>query len=304
MSQVTRWDLQLQQLEKAIVEMMSAASNAPDPMASRSIVQERDQVDQALASIAIENDKVFQYSRKVPKTNRANAALVYWAKQLGVKIKAIASEYVALQNRKMWLRLLQARFSGTARGDSLDLEAKHLVDLAIRKKQFDELEQNLRKDLEAVARERESLKAEYDARGAADENWSASGSFQSRLGVNFSHARDNPSVRALSDCLRVVSLPNVSPDDETQLRILDQDLRRKSGRLAEQCRDLATAMAKGQVPDHKIGKNQLDTTIDQVAALRDAVVRKFASIRARPVRPARPKLMQNNQKTARTEPHP
>jgi hypothetical protein len=304
MSQVTRWDLQLQQLEKAIVEMMSVASNAPDPMASRSIVQERDQVDQALASIAIENDKVFQYSRKVPKTNRANAALVYWAKQLGVKIKAIASEYVALQNRKMWLRLLQARFSGTARGDSLDLEAKHLVDLAIRKKQFDELEQNLRKDLEAVARERENLKAEYDARGAADENWSASGSFQSRLGVNFSHARDNPSVRALSDCLRVASLPNVSPDDETQLRILDQDLRRKSGRLAEQCRDLATAMAKGQVSDHKIGKNQLDTAIDQVAALRDTVVRKFASIRTRPVRPARPKLMQNTQKTARTEPHP
>jgi hypothetical protein len=102
----------------------------------------------------------------------------------------------------------------------------------------------------------------------------------------------------------VASLPNVSPDDETQLRILDQDLRRKSGRLAEQCRDLATAMAKGGIPDHKIGKNQLDTTIDQVAALRDTVVRKFASIRARPARPARPKLMQNTQKTAKTEPHP
>lgn len=210
MSQVTRWDLQLQQLEKAIVEMMSAASNAPDPMASRSIVQERDQVDQALASIAIDNDKVFHYSRKVPKTNRANGALVYWAKQLGVKIKAISSEYVALQNRKMWLRLLQTRFSGTARGAA----------------------------------------------------------------------------------------------DETQLRILDQDLRRKSGRRAEQCRDLATAMAKGQVSDHKIGKNHLDTAIDQVAALRDTVVRKFASVRARPIRPARPKLMQNTQKTARTEPHP
>lgn len=304
MSQVSRWDMQLQQLEKAITDMMTVAANAPDPMASRTIVQERDDVDQSLARIAIEADKIYQYSRKVSKTYRANAALVYWAKQLGVKAKSVASEYVGLQNRKMWLRLLQARFSGTARGDSLDLEAKHLVDLAIRKRQFEELEANIRGDLDAVAREREALKLEYDARGAADENWSASGSLQSRLGVNFAHARENPSLRALSDCLRVFSVPNICPDDERFLRSLDQDLRRKSGRLAEQCKDLATAMAHGTLCDDKLGTAHFSHTIDQVATLRDTVVRKFSSLRGRPTRPSRPKVVQNTEKTDKTAPHP
>lgn len=304
MSQVTRWDQQLLQLEKSIVEMMTVASNAPDPMASRNIVQDRDAVDQALAKITIEADKIYHHSRRVAKSNRANAALVYWAKQVGVKVKAIASEYVGLQNRKMWLRLLQARFSGTARGDSLDLEAKHLVDLAIRKRQFEELEKNLQNDLVAVARERELLKSEYEARSTADENWSASGSFQSRLGVNFSHARDNPSVKALSDCLRVFSVPSIFPEDERFLRSLDQDLRRKSGRLAEQCKDLATAMAHGTLSGDKIGMIHFNNTIEQVSTLRDTVVRKFASLRGRPARPTRPKVVQNTEKTDKTAPHP
>ena len=304
MSQVSRWDLQLQQLEKTIVELMTVASNAPDPMASRVIVQDRDHVDQSLARIAIESDKVSQHSRKVPKTSRANAALVYWAKQLGGKVKGISAEYVALQNRKMWLRLLQARFSGATRGDSLDLEAKHLVDLAIRKRQFEELESNIRKDLETVAREREFLKSEYEARGAADENWSASGSFQSRLGVNFPHSRENPSVRAFSECLRLFSVPNVFPDEEKSLRALDQDLRRKSGRLAEQCRELATATAQGARSADKIGMLHFNNTIEQVSALRDTVVRKFAGLKSRALQPARPKIVQNQQKTDKTGPHP
>jgi hypothetical protein len=304
MSQVTRWDQQLQQLEKGIIDMMTVAANAPDPMAARAIVHDRDEVDQSLARITIDADKIFQHSRKVPKADRANAALVYWAKQLGVKVKSVASEYVGLHNRKMWLRLLQARFSGTARGESLDLEAKHLVDLAIRKRQFEELEKNLLNDLQQVAKEREMLKAEYEARGTADENWSASGSFQSRLGVNFSHARENPSVRALSDYLRVFSVPSIFPEDERFLRSLDQDLRRKSGRLAEQCKDLATAMAHGTLSGDKIGMIHFNNTIEQVASLRDTVVRKFASLRGRPARPTRPKLVQNPEKTDRTAPHP
>jgi len=304
MSQVTRWDLQLQQLEKMIADLMTVAANAPDPMASRAIVQDRDHVDQSLAKINIESDKVYQHSRKISKTNRANAALVYWAKQMSGKVKAISTEYVALQNRKMWLRLLQARFSGATKGDPLDLEAKHLVDLAIRKRQFEELEQNLRNDLEAVAREREQLKLHYESRGAADENWSASGSFQSRLGVNILHARENPSVRALADCFKLFAVPTAFPDEELALRTLDQDLRRKSGRLAEHCRELATAVAQGTHSDHKIGTIYLNNTIEQVSSLRDTVVRKFASLRGRAIERSRPKIVQNRQKTDTTSPHP
>jgi hypothetical protein len=293
MSQVTRWDLQLQQLEKSIVDMMTVASNAPDPMVSREIVKNRDEVDQSLARIIIEADKISQYSRKVPKHNRANAALVYWAKQIGVKVKSVASEYVGLQNRKMWLRLLQARFSGATKGDSLDLEAKHLVDLAIRKRQFEELETNLLAELDMVSKERRQLKLEYDARTTADENWSASGSFQSRLGINFTHARENPSVRAFSDCLQVASLPSVFPEDDQFLRSLDKELRRQSGRLAEQCKDLATALAQGTLGADKIGTTSFNSSIEQVATMRDTVVRKFASLRGRSRKPTRPKLVQN-----------
>jgi len=304
MSQVTRWDQQLTQLEKVIVGMMTVAESAPDPMVSRAVVQDRDHVDQSLARIAIEADKINQHARKVQQGNRANAALGYWAKQLTGKIKAIAAEYVALQNRKMWLRLLQARFSGVTKGDSLDLEAKHLVDLAIRKRQFEELEQNLRKEMDAVARERDALKLEYEARGTADENWSASGSFQSRLGINLDHARDNPSVRALSDCLSLYSVPNVFPEENKMLRGLNEDLKTKSSKLAEQCRDLATALAQGGESANKIGMIHFKSTIDQVSALRDTAIRRFAGLKGRTIEPSRPKLVQISRKTDKTLPHP
>jgi hypothetical protein len=303
MSQATRWDFQLNQVEMAISDLMNEASLKPDPVASSATIADRDQIDQSLARIAVDSDKVIQAARKAQMGGRANAAIGWWTKQFAMKVKAVSTEYVALQNRKMWLRLLQARFSGIPAKDSLDLQAKHLVDLALRKKQLVEIEADLKRQMDSIVREREQLRSDYYALGIADENWSASGSFQSRLGVTLDHARDNPSAKAFSEWLSAISVPSVHPEEDQWLRKVDDDLRVKSGSLAEQCRTLASAIATGAGIADKISTLHFKNTMDQVVALNNQLVRRFAALKSLPVRQSRPKLVQNHQKSGTTSAH-
>ncbi len=303
MSQATRWDYQLNQVEMSIADLMNEASLTPDPVASSATIADRDQIDQSLARIAVDSDKVIQAARKAQTGGRANAAIGWWTKQFATKVKSVSIEYVSLQNRKMWLRLLQERFAGVSAKDSLDLQARHLVDLALRKKQLVEMEFELRRQMDVVIWDREQLKSDYQALGIADENWSASGSFQSRLGVNFDHARENPSAKAFSDWLNVMSVPSVHPEEDQWLRKVDEDLREKSGSLAEQCSALASAIATGAGIADKISTLHFKNTMDQVTALNNQLVRRFAALKSLPVRQSRPKVVQNNQKNGTTSAH-
>jgi hypothetical protein len=303
MSQATRWDYQLNQVEMAISNLMNEASLNPDPVASSATIADRDQIDQSLARIAVDSDKVMQAARKAQMGGRANAAIGWWTKQFAAKVKSVSTEYVALQNRKMWLRLLKARFAGVSSQDSLDLQAKHLVDLALRKKQLVEIESELKRQMETIVHERERLKSDYQALGIADENWSASGSFQSRLGVTLDHARENPSAKAFSDWLNVMSVPAVYPEEDQWLRKVDEDLREKSGSLAEQCRTLASSIATGAGIADKISTLHFKNTMDQVTALNNQLVRRFAALKSLPVRQSRPKVVQNHQKNGTTSAH-
>lgn len=304
MSRTSRWDYQLYQIERVIMDLARQASLALDPAVQDSTIQDRDQIDADLAQISIEADKVIQASKKSKNADPSNAAIGWWSKQLVTKIKLLATEYVALQNRKMWLRLLQARFSGISAKDSLELEARHLVDLAIRKKQLDDLEAMLRRDLEAIAIERDRLKDEYVSIGIADENWSASGSFQSRLGINLDHARQNPSSCALSECLNVIGVPSFYPEEELWLRKANDDVLRKSGTLTQQSRELASAMAQGLIPADKMGTASFKNTMDQVSALTENVFKRFNSIQGRPNKVSRPKVVQSSKKADKTIAHP
>jgi hypothetical protein len=304
MSVASRWDAQLIQIERALVELTKEAANIPDPVTSNSTIHDRDEIDKALAKMAVDSNKVVSGAKKAQLQSRANSAVAWWSKQLTAKIKTLATEYVALQNRKMWLRLLQARFAGSSKAESLDLQAKHLVDLAIRRKQLDELEKGLRQELEAVARERELLKNEHEAIGVADQNWDASGSFQSRLGTTLEHSRENPCARAFADGLSLLSVPTVHPGEDASLRKMNGDLTKKSLILAEQCRELACALALGPDRADKLSKMHFKNTIDQVSALNDQVVRRFAALRSRPFPRSRPKIVQIHQKTDKTVSHP
>lgn len=304
MSRLSRWDQQLNQIERVIIELARDVSLTPDPQVQDTTFKNRDEIDADLARIAINLDKVNQAAKKSKAANRTNAAIGWGAKQLVTKLKVAATEYVALQNRKMWLRLLQARFSGISTKDSLDLEAKHLVELAVRRKQLEDLEAALRQDLEFIAQERELLKVEYGKISTADENWSASGSFQSRLGVNKDHAKENPSSRALSECLSAIRVPTMHPEEDAWLQQANEELQWMSEELAQQSRDLASALVRGQNADDKIIKGRFKKSIENLSTLKDNVLERFSSVKGKAVAVSRPKLVQSSQKGAKTIAHP
>jgi hypothetical protein len=304
MSAMSRWDAQLIQMETVLVELTKEAANVPDPVTSNHTIHDRDEIDISLAKLAVDSNKILSAAKRAESQSRANSSLAWWSKQLTSKIKTLATEYVALQNRKMWLRLLQARFAGSTKAESLDLQAKHLVDLAIRRKQLDELERGLREELDAVARDRQFLKNEHEAIGVADQNWDASGSFQSRLGTNLEHSRENPCAKAFADGLSLLAVPIAHPEEDSWLRKVNADLKKKSLILAEQCRELASAVAMGPENANKLSKTHFKHTIEQVSALNDQVVRRFAALRSRPIPKSKPKVVQNHQKTDKTLAHP
>jgi hypothetical protein len=304
MSITARWDMQLVQIERILVSLTKEAENTPDLVTSNHTISDRDDVDHALAKIAVDANKIMSAAKKSQSQSRANGAVAWWAKQLTSKIKTLSEEYVSLQNRKMWLRLLQARFSSGSKSQSLDLQAKHLVDLAVRRKQLDELERSLRRELDIVERDRQSLKNEHAAISIADQNWDASASFQARLGSNLEHARANPCTRAFADGLSMMAVPTVHAGDHAVICKLNADLTKKSLILSEQCRDLATALALGPERADKLSRMHFKNTIDQVTALSDQVVRRFAALRSRPMPQSKPKIVQNHQKTDKTMTHP
>ncbi len=304
MSRTTRWDYQLTKIEGTLVTLARVVARNPDPQAQDAVNSDRDQIDMNLARIAIDCDKVTQISKKTQSHGRMDAAIGWWAKQLSSKLRTFAAEYTALQNRKMWLRLLQARFSGISKRDSLDLEAKHLVDLASRKRHLEQLETALKNDLGTIAKEREQLKADYDSLGTADENWSASGSCQTRLGVNLQHAREHAATRALSDYFRVISVPSLHPSEDSWLRLANQDLISKTDRLSTQAWELAAALASESKNAEKLGINAVKSTMDQVADLSENIVRRFESVQNRPRKALRPKIVQSSKKADKTNAHP
>lgn len=294
MSRSSRWDYQLTQIETTLANLAREVSRNPDPAMQDAVNRDRDQIDMNLARIAIDCDKIVQISRKTQNQGRLDAAIGWGAKTLAGKLRLFAAEYVALQNRKMWLRLLQARFSGVSSRDSLDLEAKHLVELAVRKRHLEQLESALKDDLVAIAKEREELKKEYSSLDSADENWSASGSCQTRLGVNLQHAREHAATRALSDYFRVISVPTLHPEEHEWLRSANQRLAEKTDVLSSQAHELAVNLASAPASADKLGTEQVKSAMDEVTGLSQDLVRRFESIRRQAHWGSRPKIVQNS----------
>jgi hypothetical protein len=292
MSRTARWDFQLSRIELALTQLARSVSRHPDPIAQDNVNRDRGEIDAYLAKILIHSDEISRISRKFSAHNKSSAAIIWGAKNLIVKLRLLASEYVALQNRKMWLRLLQARFVGISKRDSLDLEAKHLIDLAGRKRQLEQLEAGLKRELDMITNERSCLKAEYAALEAADENWEASGSCQTRLGINLQHAREHASTRALSEFFRVMAVPAMHVADDAWLQEANKTLIKKADLLAHQSREMAAKLAKGEKHDEKLGIGSVKSTLKEVSDLSEDVMRRFESVRRRPLKVSRPKVVQ------------
>jgi hypothetical protein len=294
-----KWDHQLNQVDQSLNQIHGICANRPDPVSTASTIRSRDQIDQLLAQISIDADRIVQRTKKIQKSFKSSFALNWWIKQFALKVKFLSMEYVGLQNRKMWLKLLQARFASAKKEESMDLQIRHLVDLAVRKRELSELEMLLKSQLQNIARDRQALKLEYKKIAAADENWFASGSMQSRLGVNLTHAKENPSVIALSECLRILSVPGVNPEVGTWLKSTNQDLQKKSSHLADQCRDIATSLAQNGRADKNLA-HKFKLTMEQVVAMNEQILTRFAQLKSRPKYHARPKLVQKLEKKDKT----
>lgn len=286
------WDQEIATLEQDIVQLTKQASKLPDPRAFEAVVVQRQFVDESLGAFVVNHDRLLQVARKANKLSRGHAVVLYWAKQHMTKMKILADEFLSLQNRKMWLRLLQARFAGSAGSNQRALEAKHLVDLVVRRQQLARVEKALQEDLESVAENRRQLKQEYQTIATADQNWAASGSMYSRLGVDLENVADNPSVRALSDYMKTLSIPLRHPAEDSRLVNLNNELDSKSASLLTQCKDLAGGFVLSHAEAvNRNTLNQFKHAINQVEDLNRETSRKINRLKNERFQPARPKVV-------------
>ena len=294
------WDSEVQTLEEHLAAMIRELGESADPKIMHEVFEKKTGIDQMLAVMAIDHDRIMLLSRSSSRLSKGHTALIYWSKQVSLKVKQFSDEYVALQSRKMWLRLLQSRFSDKSKSKSGALEAEHLVDLAVRRQQLAHVEAGLKREQQEIEAEREQLQRNYIARSTADENWVASGSMQARLGVNLHHAKDNPSSKAMSDFMKRLSVPLRHPSERRWLKEVNNELDGKSSRLLDDCRALAVGFVHdaGESVNKKL-VTQFKIGIDQITDLNKRLTVKVDALMQPPQEQARPKMVQNSKKQAK-----
>lgn len=296
------WDQEFRALRDDIKQLMKQASSSSDPQEFATVVDLRAGVEERVGAFTVAHDRINQVLRKKWAVSRANMATLYWSKQYLAKMKLLLDEFLALQNRKMWLRLLQVRFSGAVGSEKSNLEARHLVDLVLRRQQLMKVEQALRDDLDAVGGQRQKLREDYEKISSADENWLASVSMHGRLGVDPVHATHNPSTKALKELLKVVAVPLRHPLAEAQLAQASRDIDAKSDSLLEQCKLLAASyVQKGKESYDSNSLNKFKNAINQVQDLNVELIKKIDKLLSDRFEPARPKMVQSAAKQAKTE---
>ncbi len=296
------WDQEFIALQNDIRQLTKQAERLADPREFDAVSLLRKDLDEKFGAFVVNHDRLLQVLRRKWNVGRAHAATLFWGKQYLTKIKMLADEFTALQNRKMWLRLLQMRFSGAFGSEKANLEAQHLVDLVVRRQHLTQVEQALTADLDAVAGQRMKLRQEYERISIADQNWSASVSMHGRLGLDVLDSSKNPSTKALQDLLKMASVPLRHPQESMWLKKVSNDLDEKSEELLDQCKILAADyVQKGREAVDSNSLNQFKHAINQVNDLNLEVSKKLKLLFSERIAPARPKMVQNSVKQAKTE---
>lgn len=299
------WDQELVALKNDVRQLLKQAENVGDPREFNAVAALRKDVDEKVGLFVVVHDRMSQVLKRKWLVGRAHAATLHWSKQYLTKMKLLLDEFMALQNRKMWLRLLQVRFSGAVGSEKNTLEARHLVDLVLRQQQLAQVEQDIRNELNAVDGHRKRLREEYEKISAADQNWLASVSMHGRLGVNVENAANNPSTKALKELLKVVAVPMRHPHEEEWLVNVNDELEKKSDSLLEQCKILAAGyVQKGDESFDSNSLNKFKNSINQVNDLNVEITKKVKRLLSERIVPSRPKVVQIGSKQAKTEDRP
>lgn len=293
---IRTWDHEIKLLEQDVLQLKKQASRLPDAKFVGQIEEERKRIETISAETAVLHDRsnlLLRKSKKVP--GRAAAAIGHWSKQHLAKLKSLSDEFLALQTRKMWLRLLQVRFSDAQGQEHQTLEASQLVDLVQRRQKLTRIERDLELELKEVALRRAELKVRYDAIGTADQNWDAAGSMSARLGVDISDAAEHPSTIALSDLMKVASIPVRYPEHKNQLRQLNRDLTTRSDQLVSKCSHLAADFVKkGQNAIDGQTLSQFKNMIHEVEDLNESAGKMIHKLLKAKVETSRPKIVQKS----------
>lgn len=296
------WDQEFIALLNDVRQLAKQAERIADPREFDTVSVLRKELDDQVGEFVVCHDRMAQVLRRKWNVGRAHAATLFWGKQYLTKMKTLTDEFLALQNRKMWLRLLQTRFSGAFGSEKANLEARHLVDLVVRRQHLIHVEQALIADLDAVAGQRTKLREEYERISTADQNWSASVSMHGRLGVNVEDSTENPSTKALRDLFKAISVPLRHPAENAWLTSVSRDLEEKSVSLLDQCKLLAAGyVQKGTESVDSNSLNQFKNAINQVNDLNVQVSKKLERLLSERITPSRPKLVQSGTKQAKTE---
>lgn len=296
------WDQELLNLRNDVQQLLKQASRVGDPNQFDKVANLRAEVEEKIGAFVVSHDRMHQVLKRKWSVGRGHAAVIYWSKQYLSKTRTLLDEFLALQNRKMWLRLLQVRFSGAVGAEKSTLEARHFVDLVLRRQQLAKAEHALQEDLEAVSQQRQKLREEYERISAADENWKASVSMHSRLGVDVVNASQHPATKGLNELLKVVAVPLRHPSEEEWLSTVSREVEKKSQSLLDQCKLMAASyVQKGDESFDSNSLNKFKNAINQVNDLNVEITKKVNSLLSERIAPARPKLVQRDAKQAKTE---
>ena len=250
-----------------------------------------------IGEVSVLNDQInmcFKVDNK--KSSKAYDVLQYWAKQLQTYLRNFTQEHLALQSRKLWLMLLQMRYRTKAKANEWIGDTSDLVDLAQRKNMLSAIEASLNLELKQVKLQMDELKQNYESIATADENWIASASMHGRLGVSIGDVKDNPSINALSQVLKRVSVPLRHPQELRHLSSLNSQLDHVSQRLVLQCRELAKQIVKsGHDHVEPVKWNKFKATLERADLLNKESADKLSMLLNAKITPCRPKIDKNQQ---------
>lgn len=287
------WDKDYYSLLTDINQLQRQLNNLPDRYLANEVNYQLDKIQQNSAKVAVANERCLNIVRsQKKKANKAMHAFNYWAKLCATKMRMLSEEYVNLQLRKMWLKLLQTRFTESAAREKQTMEAMQLVELVDKKKNLSEVEAGLKWEISNVLTERNALLEKYSSIHAADQNWAAANSMSARLGSSFEHAGEHPSHVALQEFMKNVSIPLKESGSQENLFRLNKKLTEKSNEIVRECAQIAARYAKDDQDkvDSKM-MAQFVAKLDDLEAMNNKVIQSFESLKKSDLPTSRPKII-------------
>jgi hypothetical protein len=294
------WDDEINLLQEDISQLQKQVQRLPDVISLNAIAEIRSELNQALGDFGTVYERIMGLMKSSTlKSNQARitTTVMQWSRNFLIKLKVYSDELIALQNRKMWLRIIQARFSDVSGESASTMGAQQLVDLVQRRQQLEKIEKTLQTELSGVMTHREILTTKYQSLEAADQNWIAAQTMSSRLGVNIRDVAQNPTTKGLKEFFLAALVPLRHPSEEKRLELVSVDLSEQSQKMVEQCLRISSNFVRqGRDAIDKKSINNFKNIMTRVEDLNHELTHSLGLLREQPLPVCRPKLVHKSSK--------